>query len=210
MKKHMMRQIENGVIGIILGAVPVIACFLAGWWISIPFVPESRVCLCALGGLLLGMLVDVVFLGGWIRRAYLMKTWIWKAVYVFYSIGMFGFFMGVPVFNVMLALPAGIFVGRWLAHSGADSTLMHKTARQAAVFTTSVLGVVCIASASVALVDPSTAHNLQGMLGLSFQVTHGMVIGIILVGGATILTLDWWLTVKSVERVYGYFDVRAK
>jgi hypothetical protein len=73
-----------------------------------------------------------------------------------------------------------------------------------------ILGGVCIVSASIALVDPSTAHNLQGMLGLSFLVTHGMIIGIILAGGAAILTLDWWLTVKSVERAYGYFDVHTK
>jgi hypothetical protein len=210
MKIHTMHGIENAAISIILGALPVIACFLAGWWISIPFVPESRVCLCALIGLLLGILVDVIFLGGWIRCAYSIKTWVWKAVYVFYSIGMLGFFMGVPVFNVMLALPAGVFVGRWLVHSGADSTRMHKTARQAAVFTTSILGGVCIVSASIALVDPSTAHNLQGMLGLSFQVTHGMIIGIILVGGVMILALDWWLTVKSVECAYGYFEAHAK
>ena len=32
-----------GVIGMIIGAVPLIACFLAGWWISIPFVSESRI-----------------------------------------------------------------------------------------------------------------------------------------------------------------------
>jgi len=30
---------------------------------------------------------------------------------LFYSVGMFGFFMGVPVFNVILAVPAGVFVG---------------------------------------------------------------------------------------------------
>jgi len=210
MKKNTMRVIENAAIGTILGAVPVIACFLAGWWISIPLVPESRIYQCALGGLLLGILVDVVFLRDWVRHAYSMKTWVWKAVYLFYSIGMAGFFMGVPVFNVMLAFPAGVFVGRWLVHSGADSTRISKTARQTAVFTTSILGVVCAASASIALVDRSTAHNLQGMFRLPFQVTPVMIMGIILVGCALILTLDWWLTVKSVERAYGFFDAHAK
>jgi len=205
-----MRTIENAAIGIVFGAVPVIACFLAGWWGSIPLVPESRIWQCALAGLLVGILVDVVFLKGWVRRAYSMKPWVWKAVYLFYSVGMFGFFMGVPVFNVILALPAGVFVGRWLAHSGADSTHMRKAARRVAVFTASVLGLVCIASGSIALASRSTASDLQGMLGLQFQVTPVMIVGIIVGGGTMILALDWWLTIKSVERAYRYFVAHAK
>ena len=205
-----MRKIENAAIGIALGAVPVIACFLAGWWISVPLVPESRIFLCALAGLSLGVLVDVLFLGGWVRRAYSLKTWVWMAVYVFYSVGMLGFFMGVPVFNVILALPAGVFVGRWLAHTGADSTRMQKAARRTAVFTASTLGLVCSASGAIALVNRSTASDLQGLLGLQFEVTLVMIVGIILGGGAMILALDWWLTIKSVERAYAYSVAQPK
>jgi len=200
-----MRRIENAAIGIALGAVPVIGCFLAGWWISIPLVPESRIFLCALAGLSLGGLVDVLFLRGWIRHAYSLKAWVWGAVYVFYSVGMFGFFMGVPVFNVILALPAGVFVGRWLVHTGADSTRMRRTARRTATFTTSTLGLVCIASATVALAARSTASDLQRMLGVSFQVTPAMILGLIVGGGIVILALNWWLAVKSVGRAYEYF-----
>jgi len=200
-----MQRIENAAIGIVLGTVPVMACFLAGWWISIPLVPEYRIWQVAVAGVLLGILVDVVFLGGWVRRAYSTQPWVWKAVYLFYSVGMFGMFMGVPVFNVVMALPAGVFVGRWLAHNGSDSTHMQKVARQAAVFTASTLGLVCIASGAIALVNRSTGSDLQGMLGLQFQVTPVMIVGVILGGGMMLLALSWWLTVKSVERAYGYF-----
>jgi hypothetical protein len=205
-----MPKIEKAVIGFTLGAVPVILCFLAGWWISISYVSESGIFLCALAGLLFGILVDVIFLRTWVRRAYAMKTWLWMAVFVFYSIGMFGLFMGIPVFNVILALPAGVFVGRWLAHTSANSTHMQKTARRAAGFTASVLGVVCMASASIALASRSTASDLQRMLGLPFRVTPVMIIGLILPGGAMILALDWWLTARSVKWAYGYFAARSK
>ena len=205
-----MRRIENAAIGIVFGALPVTACFLAGWWVSIPFVPESRVWQFALAGLILGMLVDVIFLRGWVRRAYSMQTWVWKGVYLFYSVGMFGFFMGVPVFNVILALPAGDYVGRWLARSSADSTLMRKVARQVAAFTTSTLGLVCIASGSIALASRSTVSDLQGMLGFQFQVTPVMIVGLILAGGTMILALNWWLTIKSVERSYAYSVARPE
>ncbi len=205
-----MQKIEQAALTVTLGAVPVIACFLAGWWLSIPFVPESRIFLFALGGLLVGMAVDVVFLRSWVRHPWSLKPWVWKAVYVFYSIGVLGFFMGVPVFNVLLALPAGLFVGRWLAHTSADAARMQKTARQAAGFTTIVLGFVCLASAAVALVNPSTASDLQGMLSLPFEVTPPMIVGLILAGGALILVLQWWLAITSVQRAYRYFVARSQ
>jgi hypothetical protein len=210
MKKLEMPKIENAAMGIIFGAVPIITCFIAGWWISIPFVAEAHVYQYALAGILFGILIDVIFIKKWIRNAFSIKPWIWMAVYLFYSIGMLGFFMGVPVFNVLLALPAGAFVGLWQARTQADFTRMHKAARQTAKFTSSILGVVCITSATLALLSPSTAYDLQGMLGLPFQVTRGMIVGIILGGGAMLLALGWWFTVRSVQYSFGYFSARVK
>jgi hypothetical protein len=48
------------------------------------------------------------------------------------------------------------------------------------------------------------------MLGLPFTVTPVMIIGIILGGGGLILALEWWLTLQSVERAFGYFAAHAK
>lgn len=108
------------------------------------------------------------------------------------------------------ALPAGVFVGRWLAHSGADSAHMQKGARQFAVFTAGLLGLMCIALGSIALANRSTAFDLQRMLGLQFYVTPVMIVGIILGGGTMIFALEWWLTIRSVERAYVYFVAQAK
>lgn len=200
-----MRKIETAVLGVTLGAVPVIACFLTGWWASIPFVAESSIWKYALIGLVAGILVDALFLARWMRCAYSMKPWIWMVIYGFYSTGMLGFFMGVPVFNLLLALPAGLFVGRWLAYMGADSTHVKKVTRQAARFTAGVLATVCLASASVALVADSTASDLQGLLALPFAVTQWMLIGLIVCGGAMLLMLDWWFTTRCVRHAYEYF-----
>jgi len=205
-----MRKIESVVLGVTLGAVPIIASFLTGWWVSIPFAPESSIWRYALGGLLFGLFVDAIFLGRWIRRAYSMKTWVWMAVYGFYSIGVLGGFMGMPVFNLLLAVPAGAFVGRWLAHGGADSARMQRTAQRTAAFTATVLALVCLTSGSIALTAHSTASDLQGMLALPFEVTHSMIVGIIVVGGAVMLVLDWWLTIGCVKCVYGYFIAHDK
>jgi hypothetical protein len=204
-----MRKVELASIGVLFGAAPIIICFLAGWWISIPLVPESRIFLYALAGLLVGILIDLFCLKTWVRHAYSMSPLVWMTLYLFYSVGMFGFFMGVPVFNVVLALPAGFFVGGWLVHSGADTTRVKNVARKSATFTTSVLAFVCFVSAMIALVNPSTGSDLQGMLSLPFQVTPVTIMCIVLGGGISIVCLQWWLTLKCVERAYRYLAVHA-
>jgi hypothetical protein len=197
-----MRKLETVVIELIFGAIPVIIGALAGWWLSIPFVPESLIFAGMLAGLLLGILIDVAFLKGWVHRAYSSSPIVWGGVYLFYSVGLFGFFMGVPVFNVGLAVPAGFFVGAYLAHQDARLPQVQRAARRSSTVTTCILALVCGASATVALIDPYTADNLEGMLGLSFPVTTPMIVGIILIGGSFLLVLQWWLTKKSVELTY--------
>ena len=200
-----MRKIETVIIGLIFGAVPVIAGFLAGWWLSIPFVPEFLVVAGMLVGILAGILIDVAFLKKWIYRAYSLSPIIWVGIYLFYSIGIFGMFMGVPIFNVALAVPAGFFVGAYLAQQKAQFPQVQQASRRSSLVTTGILALVCAASAIIALSDPYTAGSLEGMLGLGFSVTPLMVIGLIVIGGSFILVLQWWLTKKSVELTYRYF-----
>jgi hypothetical protein len=111
---------------------------------------------------------------------------------------------GVPIFNVGLAVPAGFFVGAYLVHQRAELQQVQKAARRSSMVTTFILALVCAASAIIALSDPYTAGNLEGMLGLRFPVTMPMIAGIILVGGVSILALQWWITRKSVELTYRY------
>jgi hypothetical protein len=200
-----MRKIEIVAIGLIFGAVPVIACALAGWWLIIPYVPERLIFAGLLAGLFTGAVIDVLFLRRWIRRAYSMRPVVWSGIYLFYSVGLFGMFMGVPIFNVGLALPAGCFVGAYLANQEAQPPEVKKTARRSSLVTTGILALICIASASIALIDPYTAGSLEGLLGLPFRVTPLMIIGLILIGGSFLLALQWWITQTSVELTYRYF-----
>lgn len=200
-----MKKAERMAVGVSLGAVPIITGLLAGWWSSIPLVPERNVWQGAVAGLLAGALVNLRYLARWIRRAYSMSWWLWMAIYGFYSVGMLGFFMGVPVFNVALAVPAGVLVGRKLAFDGSDAAGARSSAKKAAAFTAGVLFVVCLASATVALNSPSTGADLQGMLSLPFVVTQDMIIALVVCGGLLLLGTDWWVTVKATERAYEFF-----
>jgi hypothetical protein len=126
------------------------------------------------------------------------------AVYLFYSIGMLGFFMGVPVFNVILAVPAGLFIGSRLARQTADYDEVRRLKRKTCVFTTGVLAAVCVTSAFIALLDPYTGSDLQGLLGLQFVVTRLMLAGVIAIGGIALLLLQWVITEKMINRTYAF------
>ena len=187
-----------------LGAVPVILGSLAGWWGSIPFVPENRIFMWALVGLTSGLLVDVIFLKKWVKDVYTIPNLVWMGIYIFYSVGVFGFFMAVPVFNLCLAIPAGLLVGGKLAHEKPGGAEKKRFTSRTALFTTAVLVLACTASATIALLDPYTAANLQGMFGLTFSVTRLMLVGLIVVGGVGLLAVNWWVVTRVVNLTYQF------
>ena len=132
---------------------------------------------------------------------------LWGVIYLFYSICIFGFFMGVPVFNLGLALPVGFIIGTRLASQNAIPTRVKNVARQTALFTTIVMFGICLASGFIALADPYTAANLEGMLSLNFQLTQTMIIGIILVGGLILLILQWCLVNITIQKTFSFMEV---
>ncbi len=125
----MLAGIEGLFLAVVIGLVFPILLGLAGWWVSIPFAPESSVFYYALGGFLLGVLVDMIFLRSWTRNALRMPL-IWPVlVYLFYSAGLFGFFMGVPAFNVVLGLVGGYYMGMRLRANNAQKEEIDLTAQ---------------------------------------------------------------------------------
>jgi hypothetical protein len=198
-KVGMKTKLEHFALGLILAPLAPLALFMGAWCGSYELLPEKWIPFGAIAGLLLGILADIFLLKRLVTRAYKLGTVFWVAVFLFYTIGIFGFFMGVPVFNAALAIPAGFVVGGKLASENADKLQVHRAAGRTAWFTTGMLALVCAASAFFALVSSSTASDLRGMLGLGFEVTQGMIIGLILVGGATLLAVGWILAVASVR-----------
>jgi hypothetical protein len=196
-----MRRSEAVLIGLVLGALPPIAGFLGGWWSgAVLRLQDTSVVVVAVAGLVVGLAADVLWLKYWVRNAYTCSLWVWAGAYVFYSVCAFGFFMGVPVFNVLPGIPAGLYMGARLAHEGVTEEHSRRLIRATSTFTTLVLLVLCAASAALALSDPYTGANLRGMLGLKSEVTRGAIYAIIFGGGVPLLAVQWWLTQK-VTRV---------
>jgi hypothetical protein len=168
----METKLERLAHGLMLAPLAPLAGLLCGWWSAYALLPEAWIPFAAIAGLLAGILADVFLLKKYFDRR--LSLTLWVAVYLFYSMGIFGFVMGVPVFNAALAIPAGFVVGSRLAAEHADPSQVRKAEMRTAWFT-------------------------SGVLGLGFEVTQGMIIGLILIGGAALLAGCWGLSVASVR-----------
>jgi len=167
--------------------------FLAGWWGSIPFLKENQIWVIAVAGFVVGVIVDGLFLKRWLARAFDWKLrWV-IPIYMFYDLGVFGFFMGVPVVNVLIGIIAGIFLGRRSSYHELARPAFLKTLRAGAYFTVLVMAAVCFGSAFLALSYPSV-NDIRSMLNLPFAVTRPMVVGIVVVGGGVLLVAQYWIT----------------
>jgi len=109
----------------------------------------------------------------------------------------------VPVFNMVLSIPAGLIIGRKLVHQSMSVGVEKRLTRKTNLFTTGVMALICISSAFLALRDPTTAANLEGMLRLNFEVTQGMIMALIVIGGAGLLAVHWWLVKMTIQFARG-------
>ena len=174
---------DRVLLGLLYGAVAPVVLFLAGGWLSLPFVAGPAILVAALAGLATGLLVDVALLPRLLRRGYSLPGPVLVGLYGFCSVLVFGMFMGVPVPQLALGAVAGAFAAR--GGHGIRATRR---------MTVGWLALFCVASAAIALASPSTAADLEGMLALPFEVTTPMVVGLIVVGGAALLAAQYWVT----------------
>jgi hypothetical protein len=202
----MKTRIERFTLDLILAPLAPLALFMGFWWLSYALLPEKWIPYGILLGLLLGILADAFLLKKLVERAYRLGTVFWLAVLLFYSVGTFGLFMGVPIFNAALAIPAGFVVGGKLAREKVDGVRLRRASLRTCILTTALMALVCAASAFFALMSPSTPSDLRGMLGLGFEVTPVMILALILVGGAGLLAINWLLTGLAVRFTHRFLS----
>ena len=197
--KALLARIERLFLTVIIGLIFPILFGLLGWWGSIPFVSEDRIPLFVMGGVLAGVILDLIFLRRWVRKA-LSASILWPGTaYLFYSMGVFGFFMGVPVFNLLLGLVWGYFMGMRLRSANADKPAVAKAAHRSAIFTSGVLALACLASLVIASLDPSLEANIQGMFSLEKPMDRLVILGFSTIGGILLVAVEYFLTRAAVK-----------
>jgi hypothetical protein len=197
-----MTKIESIIIGFIMCVVVPACLFVPTWWLSFLFLPEKAVPITALSGLILGALLDVIFIKRWIKRAYTLNPAVLIFLYLLFSLFVFAMFMGVPIFHPLLGIVAGVYMGRKLRYLRADSEQVRYVIKYTALFTACIMCLICVFSATVSLLHPDTPSELKGMLNLTFPVTWPMVVGLIFIGGSFLVAFQYWSTKKAAAITY--------
>jgi hypothetical protein len=195
-----MRKIEAFFIGCILVPVPILFCFVAAWFVGAVLLNEKVVPTVALSGAGAGIIIGIVFLKRWVRNAYKINNFALAALYLFYSIGVLGFCMGVPILNFGVGILAGIYTARKMHHANADEKECRYNIRKTAIFSAVVMMLMCCLTGFWALIGGLVGSRFETPI-LSFTFTAAILIGIVLTGGFVLSILQYWLTALAAKIV---------
>jgi len=190
-----MKRFEKRISGLLIGSIFPLSLGLLS--LTIWFLldkSESRLFIYLISGLLIGGLIDIKFLKSWINRRFNLPIWIIASIYIMYNIFVYGFFMGLPVFNAFLGLLAGYYFGNRICFNKIKSERQPKLLNQVSLFTGVIMTLVCISSGFLAIYDNGAAGMIQDVLGLNFEVTRSMLWGIVLIGGFILIFVNVFLT----------------
>ena len=188
-----MSKIESLILGIFFGFLPVLFCVAAAGFTNIVFLEEKGIGYWALGGLCVGLIIDVMFVKSWVNRAYQMNSKILAALYIFYSIGVLGFCMGIPILEFPLGMAAGVYIARKMHFTGADEQTREQAFKRMARFCATVMVIICCLITLWAIAGQMIGYRLDTPL-LSFTFTVPIFFAVVLTGGATLVLLQYWLT----------------
>jgi hypothetical protein len=201
-----MKNFEKKINGLIIGSIFPLSLGLLSVTIWLLFdKSESRLFIYLVSGLLIGGLIDIKFLKSWINHRFNLPIWIIALIYLVYNVFAYGFFMGLPVFNVFLGLLAGYYFGNRICFNKVESEKHSKLINQVSMFAGLIMTFVCISSGFLAIYDNGAAGMIQDVLGLSFEVTRSMLWGIVLIGGLTLILANILLTrITMIKTIKNY------
>jgi len=161
---------------------------------------ENHVVIYLISGLILGLIVDVCCLCKWIKNLYNLPTHLLFTFYILYNIGVYGFFMGFPVFNAFLGLIAGYYYGKRICHNNEKQETRLKLTKKIPLITGLIMAIFCVPTGFLAFEGNGVGQELQSIFGLNFPVTNLMIWGIIIIGGLSLIIVQVLFTRFAIKR----------
>ena len=189
-----MKTIDKLLFGLLFGFSFPVFFFMMALTIWYYLFQNFNVLYFVLPGLITGILADAIYLKKLINIALNLPTWILAGFYLFNNICIYGFFMGFPVFNLGMGIIAGYYFGIRINHENYPLKQVEYLKKSVPLFTAFIMLLICISSGLIALFDKTLGLELQGMFRLKFQVTKGMIISIIIIGGIALIVIQYFLT----------------
>lgn len=191
---NFMSKAEKIIIGLLIFPAPILFCMLvAAVYIYGSNMKDPYAGYVGLSSIAVGVVIDIFFLAGWIKKAYEFGSIVLVFGYLFYSIIAWGMGMGVPLLNFGVGALAGIFIALKLSRSGADEHQRRRKIKTCALFTAAVLIFMCCLSGFWAIIGGMVGSEFEiGAKSFNFTVT--IIITLTLTGGFVLAFLQYWLT----------------
>lgn len=176
-----MSKLEKTIVGVLLGVACAWLSFVVWWYTAaiahmyLGAISVDMVIVAALTGLLVGIVLDVLFLRGWIRRFYTARLWLLAILYGALCVVAVASFMGFPVGTFALGLLAGAYAGRRQIHNPSDDVARHGL-RRVAFFAALLTTGAALAIGLLALHEQSVVELFPTVLGFgSWSVGFAVV-----------------------------------
>ncbi len=188
-----MSKVESLILGMFFGFLPVLLCVAAAGFVNVIFLEEKGIAYWALAGLVVGLIIDCLFVKSCITKAYQMNSKIFIALYLFYSVFVLGMCMGVPILNFALGIVAGVYIARRMHFATADEQTRKQAFKKTAVFCSAAMVMVCCLITFWGAIGGMIGSTFEAPY-LSFTFTAPVYFAIAVVGGAFLVLLQYWLT----------------
>ncbi len=193
---------------VVLYKAPIpLALFLLAWWFSHLFTSGW-----------LAFLIGALwfFIGLWLNselvlpyQFYRIKKRFLVLIYLFFSIAMLGFFMGIPVFNLLLGVLAGNYLSIRVLYPYSSKTTIKKNLVQGAWFTAlSLLGITLFAGI-IAISDMENSLLLAQNL-LQTQLSKKLFLLLLTLGAVFLTLFQFVLTLFSARTMLNWWHYRRK
>jgi hypothetical protein len=184
---------------VFFGLVPVLLCLAA--LLSICFftglLTDEAGPYLGLSALAIGIIIDCLFLKRWVRSIYQINNKVLAAIYIFYSIGVFGFCMGIPILNFPLCMMAGIYTARKMYHIKAGREERDRNIKRTSMFTALVMVLICCLLTLWAIAGNMIGYEVE--FPVSFTLTAPIFWAVVFAGGAFLVSLQYWLTSTAAK-----------
>jgi len=191
-------KIESIILGMFFGVGPLVFCFLATMITTAIFWGKESFGPWALWSLVPAIIIDVFYLKKWVRRAYQINNKVLSVIYLFYSVVALGMGMGIPILNFVLGIMADVYAARRMHLAGADEERRKQAFRKTAMFCAVALALMCCLMTLLGIVGKVPGSKFETPL-LSFTFTLPIFTAVVLTGGATMVLLQYWLTLTAAK-----------
>ncbi|MFB0524204.1 MAG: hypothetical protein ACETVZ_01600 [Phycisphaerae bacterium] len=205
---YRLSKIEAVILGLFFGLLPLVFCLLATLVVTAILFGTEVFAPWVLWSLVPGVIIDVIFLRKWVRRAYQINSKALVAIYLFYSVVALGMGMGVPILNFALGITAGVYSARKMHVIGADEESRHQAFKKTAMFCAAAMVMVCCLMALWAAVGGVIGSRFETPI-LSFTFTPPIFFAVVLAGGAALVLLQYWLTRLAARVTFKLHTLKA-